>query len=160
MSMYGSLAEQLERRKQEQSERDAALKASKKQSLSQKVGQLNIGLSKDLDDIDGIRVYINRTQVNVDFDTGDKVFLTSSNVHDRVRFLLVVRHTTDDHYEEIHKLLKDSLGGFYSGCDNATVSENSKQVQLQFMVTQEDLSNVIKRIYERFLPNVKRNLLN
>lgn len=148
MGVESILIRQLrERKAKEKADREAALRY-RKDNMHLIVDAFRLVLIDELADFD-VKVYINKTQNNVECSDGDKFFLTASVKHSTIRVEFRVSNIIPS--LEYMKIFREQ-----SGILDAVVTKDGKtHFTIQFMVEQEDVPNVIKRILTRVKPMVK-----
>lgn len=147
MSLHNILIRELrEKKAKEKAERDAAIRY-REDNMHLIVNEFKDVLTKELDGY-GVRVYINKTQNNVECEDGDKFFLTASKKHTTIRTEFRVSNRVPS--AEFMNIFRQQ-----SGINDATVTKDGKtHFTVQFMTPQEEVPSTIRRILTRVKPMV------
>lgn len=147
MSLHNILIRELRASKaREKAEREEAIRY-REDNMPLIVNAFKDVLTKELDGY-GVRVYINKTQNNVECEDGDKFFLTASKKHTTIRTELRVKNRIPS--SEFMNIFRQQ-----SGVSDATVTKDGKtHFTVQFMTPQEEVPSTIRRILTRVKPMV------
>lgn len=99
---------------------------------------------------DDLRIYINKTQVNVDFCQGatDKFYLTCSRRHDRIRVDLLIRDLLPSHNKTVFAWFDVKFGLKAKDASG----RRRKDTMMRFMMDAKDVAKFIETIKYEFRP--------
>lgn len=148
MSLQSILIRQLrEKKAQEKADREAALRY-REDNMHLIVNEFKSVLEQELDGY-GCKVFINKTQNNVECEDGDKFFLTASKKHSTIRteFRFEKRITS----VEFMRIFEEQMGHMTGA---KVTKDGQTHCTVMFMTPQEDVPSTIKRILTRVKPRM------
>jgi hypothetical protein len=104
----------------------------------------------------GMKVYVNQSQLNVDFNDKNKAYTTCSRTHESVRVQIRLKSIEHEHGEELCEMLRKVCFGRY----RFKVEEiKTDALQIGVMVPQEDLEWFFKKVGWLLMPLTLRRMV-
>lgn len=141
--------ESTQKRVQKRIEREKAIE-ERKETFSIILSRLQQNIQDEIEGVDGMRVYLNQTQLNIDLNKHAKIYLTCSRTHGNVRAQFSFKNVEIDHAEELVDKLKSSCFGRY----RFKVEERQDGIHFMIggMVPEEEIPVMVRLLIKRFMP--------